>query len=169
MRRKGKCPIFVVNNIYFGFPKINTIQTALLGSHSVKDCATFTTHLKEIVQNQRAMMSSGDLNISNKPYKCSFCSKNFSKTDYLKQHLKIHSGENPFSCLQCDKKFTQKCTLKNHERIHTGERLFSCSLCDNTFTSLSNLKRHERSHERETIQLQSMWKKFHSVKRFDIT
>ena len=32
----GKCPIFDVNNIYFGFPKNNTIEAAFLAQIQFK-------------------------------------------------------------------------------------------------------------------------------------
>ena len=47
-----------------------------------------------------------------------------------------------FSCSYCDKKFNRLHTLKEHEKIHTGDNLNKCSICEKTFASSGNLRKH---------------------------
>ena len=43
--------------------------------------------------------------------------------------LQIRIGEKPFKCEVCQKEFIQKCHLKSHQMIHTGEKPFKCKVC----------------------------------------
>ncbi|CAH1801541.1 unnamed protein product, partial [Owenia fusiformis] len=52
-------------------------------------------------------------------FKCYHCDKCFTHKKYLKQHVKIHTGEKPFKCDHCEKCFIQQSNLKQHTMIHT--------------------------------------------------
>ena len=79
-------------------------------------------------------------------YKCEKCGKSFRRRDYLKDHIRIHSGEKPFKCQECGKFFTQRSHLFNHLRIHSGIKPFKCQECGKCFTQRSNLNQHLRIH-----------------------
>ena len=74
--------------------------------------------------------------------KCSICNKTFNRTNYLKQHMLIHTGEKPVKCPVCDKTFRQKPELTRHLRVHTGEKPYKCTECEEAYTEKIYLKRH---------------------------
>ncbi|XP_057292097.1 zinc finger protein 28-like [Hydractinia symbiolongicarpus] len=83
-----------------------------------------------------------------KPHKCTVCHKAFVHAYTLKEHLKLHTGENIYQCDVCLKEFCQLANLRRHERIHTGEKPFSCKVCEKQFTDRSSLTWHVMTHSK---------------------
>ena len=75
-------------------------------------------------------------------FKCTVCSKTFSRKYTLKIHEDTHNEECHFTCDICDKKLKSKNTLTIHMRLHTGERPYKCQECSESFIQASHLKRH---------------------------
>ena len=98
-------------------------------------------------------ISSGENGVSknpeNKPYRCDFCSKQFTRRDTLQIHRRVHTGERPFQCDICPKTFAQRDKLQIHRRIHTGEKPYQCDVCQKTFARRDTLKIHMRTHTGE--------------------
>uniref|UniRef100_A0A8C4QZS9 C2H2-type domain-containing protein n=1 Tax=Eptatretus burgeri TaxID=7764 RepID=A0A8C4QZS9_EPTBU len=84
-----------------------------------------------------------------KPYKCKFCNKSFSKSRFVKYHMHVHTGERPHKCTVCNKTFTQSAHLQSHVKIHTGEGPYKCKICNKTFTRSNHLHSHMRVHTGE--------------------
>ncbi|PNF33177.1 hypothetical protein B7P43_G13393, partial [Cryptotermes secundus] len=84
-----------------------------------------------------------------KPHKCKVCGKRYRKLLYLKEHMRVHTGDRPFKCDVCKKEFTQCSLLKTHMRVHTGEKPFKCEVCNARFAQRSNLWKHSRTHSGE--------------------
>jgi len=75
---------------------------------------------------------------------CQFpnCGRTFDRSNLLKRHLKLHSGEARFVCDVCKKSFESGSKLEDHYRRHTGERPFQCHVCGNKFRYKGDRTKH---------------------------
>ncbi|XP_026498450.2 zinc finger protein Xfin-like [Vanessa tameamea] len=78
-------------------------------------------------------------------FKCEHCSKLFSKSLSLKEHIKVMHR---FKCSSCNKEFTTKKELQLHQIIHNNTDMppFKCQACDNQIDSLEGCKEHIDLH-----------------------
>ena len=53
--------------------------------------------------------------------------------------------EKPYKCGLCSKHFTSSVNLSNHMRIHGNEKLFECQNCGKTFAHAAVLNRHKKN------------------------
>ncbi|XP_071540795.1 uncharacterized protein [Panulirus ornatus] len=79
-------------------------------------------------------------------YSCSVCAKTFKQNEYLRKHMRKHTGEKPFACRECSKSFTCKSELNRHSKRHSSERPHMCSDCGQSFKMRHNLRRHLKAH-----------------------
>ncbi|XP_072179438.1 uncharacterized protein [Diadema setosum] len=81
-----------------------------------------------------------------KPFRCKVCSSCFTQSSALNQHMRMHTGEKPFRCKVCSSCFTQSSALNQHMRVHTGEKPFRCKVCSRCFSQSGSLKQHMSLH-----------------------
>ena len=81
-----------------------------------------------------------------KPHKCDFCDKCFSRKDNLAMHMRCHTSVKPHKCHLCDYAAVDSSSLKKHLRIHSDERPYKCQLCPYASRNSSQLTVHLRSH-----------------------
>ncbi|XP_018017302.1 zinc finger protein Xfin-like [Hyalella azteca] len=59
----------------------------------------------------------GNSCLADRMHVCGYCSRAFTRSDKLKMHLRIHTGERPYHCF-CSKTFTRQDKFKQHLNIH---------------------------------------------------
>ncbi|CAN8029690.1 unnamed protein product [Ixodes persulcatus] len=85
-----------------------------------------------------------------RPFRCKYCSRQFSLKGNMVSHERMHTRERPYSCTHCPRSFMWHSAFINHLRRHVGQLPFKCTLCTNTFVSRKSLAMHmAKSHPAE--------------------
>lgn len=63
-----------------------------------------------------------------RPAACTVCDSSFYHEDYLKEHMRLHTGETPFKCPICGRGYAQRCNMKSHLRIHRRSEIDAATL-----------------------------------------
>lgn len=77
---------------------------------------------------------------------CELCGKNFPSTYRLKEHQRLHTGEQKFSCELCKHLFATEATLKHHKKICGQDKKHKCSKCDFVAATKEQINRHQKKH-----------------------
>lgn len=83
--------------------------------------------------------------------KCVFCTKTYTRSSVLKDHMKSAHPEQPvrYQCPKCEAIFMQKSFLDKHLPTHCPTSQ-SCKVCNKTFANVYRLQRHMISHDEST-------------------
>lgn len=98
----------------------------------------------EVFDNRNDLIKHGQTH--NKPYLCTLCGQRFLRKDYLRVHMRRHTGFKPFKCRFCEKAFPRSTDLTIHEKYHTNEKTHLCNICGKGFARSYNLQIHSRTH-----------------------
>jgi len=117
---------------------------------------TLNRHIRE-VHNK-------DKNRSSQHCTCTTCGKNFSRSDRLTTHMRIHAGDMPYKCQYCDKCWMFKSELTKHLlkvhkikepkvmdpirenkviKVKVRPQVYICDICNRTFKINPALTRHK--------------------------
>jgi len=123
-----------------------------LNLHIKKHDPNSKINLKKLNKAPKPVPEYSEAEILSKPHLCTVCKKRFAKEEWLKVHMRTHTGETPYHCNECPKKFISSEYLRVHMRIHTGET-FACPNCDYKATTKNSLQLHIKAiHEGVTYQ-----------------
>ncbi|XP_055692281.1 zinc finger protein 184-like [Lutzomyia longipalpis] len=92
--------------------------------------------------------------LKKKEVSCELCGKIFTRTDYLRYHLKIiHGDHKEAPCPHCPKTLKNEIQLRSHiERQHKPEKqIHKCNTCSATFSIKTAYMRHLMTHIKEPV------------------
>ncbi|XP_076061258.1 uncharacterized protein LOC143037022 isoform X2 [Oratosquilla oratoria] len=82
-----------------------------------------------------------------KPFKCKYCWRTFSKLHIMKGHMRKHPMRKAkYKCIECGRFCGSPLALNNHRKTHKSEVEHECETCQVKFSSLVELESHKLVH-----------------------
>ncbi|EZA50542.1 hypothetical protein X777_10735 [Ooceraea biroi] len=86
-----------------------------------------------------------------KPYLCQQCTKRYTSSVLLQEHMNTHTGARPYKCGECNFASSSRQALSNHKDTHKLNNNLPCSVCNKSFSSRVRLRAHKRIHNANRI------------------
>ena len=99
-----------------------------------------------LIARSESMKNHRRIHTGETPYKCEQCGQSFRKRSMLTDHYLLHEDENALCCRVCGKRCESKASLKTHMYRHTENKPYICETCGRSFTRALHLERHVLIH-----------------------
>ena len=77
-------------------------------------------HILRHISANIASTKKGFIKYGPNSFGCLICNKSFDRSDSVRRHVLIHTGQKPFACDFCEKRFNQRNKLTVHiDKVHT--------------------------------------------------
>lgn len=100
------------------------------------------------------------VHVTERNFKCDYCSLSFKNKFSLKKHRKKHISGYDYICSTCGAGFRQQRDLDEHIYNHTGERPYKCPECDKDFRAMRAYRKHVKFHTGDTYNCEHCGKAF---------
>ena len=83
---------------------------------------------------------------------CSFCGKEFTSKQEVKNHILTDHKEKKYECSKCEASYRSEMSLQYHiESVHEGKK-YQCTDCGEVFISLQRLESHTATKHDRTFE-----------------
>ncbi|KAF5281232.1 hypothetical protein FQA39_LY05118 [Lamprigera yunnana] len=107
------------------------------------DAKVICTECNKDCKNERTLIVHKHLHNGGNTYKCDKCPRTFSQIANLNTHIdKVHSKQ----CKLCNINFSSSQLLEIHNKMHTSKEFYVCPLCNHSVKLRSSLNRHIKKH-----------------------
>ena len=80
-------------------------------------------------------MPSDGPGLESKPFRCSYCPKEFGHLSSLESHVeRLHTNEAKHNCDVCGKAYSSKSNLTAHRKIHSGDKDMNMNISTYVYT-----------------------------------
>lgn len=116
-------------------------------NNETHECTMCNQTFERLNGLKKHLLYAHNINVADKPFKCSICDKFFSVKENLRIHHRTHRDQpKTYKCSICDKEFTRKYNCKLHQNRHTTIDRFECDFCGKEFSLKHSLRNHLKSH-----------------------
>lgn len=123
MRRKRVISVVACTNI--SLYQSSSSECRTLHSYLILISSFFTLHcfwkMSSHSRSRSKTSSSKSKSSSRREHRCHTCDRVFSRSDNLRTHQRLHSGERPFDCKYCGQSFRWVGALRTHEAKHVRD------------------------------------------------
>ena len=104
-------------------------------------------HVKYHARNHNSRFAR-DIPNEKRPNKCLQCSRSFTTTERLQNHILSHEVDKskPFPCSVCQKTFMNNSALSCHLKVHSDSKYYQCPICNTGFDTTGAMREHSFIH-----------------------